>query len=374
LQWWADFIENDGSIGRKRESRILGIVSEITRRQALKVAEEHLRSLNLGKLTPFSNLTFLEFVERHFVPNAFPTLKISTQKRYRRTLDKHLLPAFRDARLGEIGTLQIQQFVLQKMQSGLSWECADHFRNLLSKTFTMAKRWGFHAGDNPASAVDLPQKTAVREKRVLTPEQIPELLQHLEEPFRTMVLLGVLTGLRIGEILGLRWKDVNLATGQLKVEQAVYRGCTGTPKTKGSRRTLPLPEPLVSALIRLQGHSARRSDETLVFSTSKGTAFSNTNLLHRVLKPAGQKIGARWIGWHTLRRTHATLLQLAGASLKDVQAQLGHTKLSTTNDIYIQPLPAHQREAVEKLSELVTNGDEFGRRLEKLPVPTTQIQ
>jgi integrase len=111
-----------------------------------------------------------------------------------------------------------------------------------------------------------------------------------------------------------------------------------------------------------------------VFHTSKGTAFGDTNLLYRVLKPAGRKIGASWIGWHTLRRTHATLLQAAGATLKDVQAQLGHTKLSTTNDIYIQAMPQHQRDAVEKLSELVTNGDEFGKRLAELPVPTTQIQ
>jgi integrase len=109
----------------------------------------------------------------------------------------------------------------------------------------------------------------------------------------------------------------------------------------------------------------------LLFSKHK---FSDTNLLHRDLKPAGQQIGAPWLSWHTLRRTHATLLQAAGGSFKDVQAQLGHTKLSTTNDIYIQPLPAHQREVVEKLSELVTNGDEKDQFAEGLAVLTQQIQ
>jgi integrase len=240
--------------------------------------------------------------------------------------------------------------------------------------FATAKKWAFHPGDNPAFGVELPEKRAVREKRILTPEQIPQLLSHVEEPFRTMVLLGVLTGLRIGEILGLRWKDLDLGSGKLKVEQAVYRGFTGTPKTKGSRRTLPLPETLTGALKRLQLDSTQRSDETLVFHTSKGTAFGDTNLLHRVLKPAGRKIGASWIGWHTLRRTHATLFQVAGGSLKDTQAQMGHSKLSTTLEIYTIPIPQHQRDAVDKLSELVTNGDEFGKRLAELPVPTTQIQ
>jgi site-specific recombinase XerD len=67
-----------------------------------------------------------------------------------------------------------------------------------------------------------------------------------------------------------------------------------------------------------------------------------------------------WLSWHTFRRSHATLLQVAGASLRDTQAQLGHSKMSTTLEIYTMPTPAHLREAVENLTRLVTNGDEFG--------------
>jgi integrase len=78
-------------------------------------------------------------------------------------------------------------------------------------------------------------------------------------------------------------------------------------------------------------------------------------LLHRELKPAGRKIGTPWLGWHALRRTHATLLQVAGGSLKDAQAQLGHTKLSTTLEIYTVPIPAHQRAAVENLADTRTS-------------------
>ena len=145
LQWWKDFINPDGKIGRKRESVILGPVTSMTRRQALKAAEEHFRPLNLGKVTPFSAISFREFVDKYFVPNFFPTLKLSTQRRYRRTLDKHLLPAFGDSRLCDIGTLELQQFVLQKMAGGLGWECADHYGNLMSKIFVTAKKWGFFA-------------------------------------------------------------------------------------------------------------------------------------------------------------------------------------------------------------------------------------
>jgi integrase len=354
LQWWADYIEADGKLARKRESTILGYACEMTRRQALKLAEEHLRPLNMGKVTPLSALTFGQFVERHFVPNFLPTLKLSTQERYRRTLDTHLLPAFGEIQLCEIGTLDVQRFVLQKMERGLGWETGAHLRNLMSKVFGMAKRWGFFALDNPAQGVELPEKKAVREKQVLTPQQIRALLILLKEPCRTMVLVGVLTGLRVGEILGLRWRDVDLINGLLRVEQAVYRGAVGSPKTKGSRRVIPLPESASKALSAFKG-----AREELVFRTREGTAYQDNNLLHRELKPAGAKIGAPWLSWHTLRRTHATLLQAAGGSLKDASAQLGHSKLSTTHEIYTQPLPAHQRMAVEQLAQLVTNGDEL---------------
>jgi len=176
LQWWVDFLNTDGTIGRKRESLILGNASEMTKRQAHKAADEHLRPLNLGKLTPLSTLKFQEFVETHFVPNVFPVLKNSTRRNYRVTLNNHLLPAFGDRRLCDITTLEIQRFVLQKSAADLGWESLDRFRNLMSRIFATAKKWGHFLGDNPASGIELPQKMPVREKRILDPQQIPELL------------------------------------------------------------------------------------------------------------------------------------------------------------------------------------------------------
>jgi integrase len=189
-----------------------------------------------------------------------------------------------------------------------------------------------------------------------------------------MALVGILTGLRVGEILGLRWADVDFASAKLRVNQRCYRGDMDSPKTRCSQRTLPLSPECLQALKRLQAGSGAKQKDGLVFHTSKGTPYSDTNILHRELKPAGQQIGAPWLSWHTFRRTHATLLQLAGGSLKDAQAQLGHSKLSTTLEIYTIPLPAHQREAVDKLSQLVTNGDELEQIAEGLPVLTQQIQ
>jgi integrase len=189
-----------------------------------------------------------------------------------------------------------------------------------------------------------------------------------------MVLIAVLTGLRVGEILGLRWQDVDFTHGEFRVEQAVYRGFIGSPKTRGSRRTLPLPEALVSALKALAARSLAAGAQSLVFATRNETPFGDTNLLLRELKPAGTRIGTPWVSWHTFRRTHATLLQLAGGSAKDAQVQLGHAQISTTLGIYTLPIPAHQRAAVEKLSGMVTNGDEFGSDSESTTTEVVTLQ
>lgn len=373
LLYWEDFIRTDGTIGRRQTTGILGYAREMTLKEAKKAAEEFLRPLNQGKLAPQSKLTFREFVEQFFVPNVFPTLKPSTRDRYGRTLQKHLVPAFGDQRLCDIGTLDIQRFVLKKMENGLGWQCADHFRNLLSKIFTMAKRWGYWSSDNPASGVELPEQRPVREKHALSPQQYAALTRTLEEPVRTMVELGVATGMRVGEILGLRWVDVDFEKAQLRIEQACYRGHIGSPKTKGSRRTVPAPRPLLQALTRLRAADPDQG-KGLVFHTRNRTAYGDTNLLHRFLKPAGKQIGAPWLSWHALRRTHATLLQLAGGSLKDAQSQLGHSKLSTTLELYTVPIPEHQRKVVEDLSQLLTNVDELDGNKTDLPLATTQIQ
>jgi integrase len=253
------------------------------------------------------------------------------------------------------------------------WESANHFRNLLSKVFTVAKKWGYFSGANPVSGVELPEKVAVREKHILTPEQISRLMDALSKPTRTMVWLCLLTGLRIGEVLGLPWRNVYFASGQIRVAQAYYRGTIGSPKTRCSKRLVSIPTALRTALLQLCG-SAKQTEEGLVFHTANGTPYNDSNLLHRHLKPAGQKLGMPWLNWHTLRRTHSTLFQVVGGSLRDAQAQLGHSKMSTTLETYTLPIPEQQRAAVEKLSVLMASDGESDQNSEGLPLATERIQ
>jgi integrase len=121
--------------------------------------------------------------------------------------------------------------------------------------------------------------------------------------------------------------------------------------------------------------NSKHAEEELVFHTANGTPYNDSNLLHRHLKPAGHKLGMPWLNWHTLRRTHITLFQVVGGgSLRDAQAQLGHSKMSTTLEIYTLPIPEQQRTTVEKLSVLMANDGKLDQNPERLPLASQQIQ
>ena len=361
LQWWEDQLNLDGSIGRCRRTLTLGRVADMTWRMARAAAAEHLLPMNQGKIRPQSMLLFREFIEGYFVPNSFPILKISTQRLYRSLLNVHILPAFGEVRLCDLNNLSLQAFLVKKMKGGLGWERTNHLRHLFSRIFGRAKKWGYCPGDNPAIGLELPEKIPVREKHTLTLTQYQSLLGVLPEPTRTMFELGTLTGMRIGEILALRWQDVDFSAGEIRIEQAYCRGVFGSPKSKSSCRTLPMPRPLRETLERFQQYSRDVKESPLVFRSAIGTPLSDCNLLRRHLKPAGKRLGMAWLSWHVLRRTHVTLLQtMAGGTYKDAQAQVGHAKASTTMDIYTQPLPEFRRMAVERLAAIAANGNETG--------------
>ncbi len=234
----------------------------------------------------------------------------------------------------------------------------------MSKIFTTAVDWEYVPA-NPASGVKLPPRPLRQPLRFLTVEEVTRLLEALEEPGRTLVLTAVLTGMRVGELLALRWRNVDFEHKVIRVREAVYEGHNSTPKTQGGIRDVPVGPALDRAL---RQHSARSqtSDDSLVFPSRNGTYLRPGNLHKRHLLPACAKAKLPRFSWHDFRRTHATLLSDMGEPLKTAQAQLGHASLSTTAELYAQAVPASQRAAVERLEKTVgllvdPNGPKTGR-------------
>jgi integrase len=200
---------------------------------------------------------------------------------------------------------------------------------------------------NPAQGIRIRATGPPIEHRFYTPAQVRKLLPELTEPCRTVVQLAVLTGLRIGEILALRWKRVNMLRGTIEVAESYSDGEFGLPKTRSSNRVIPMSDFLRGVLESHRCGFKSIAPNDLVFGTSTGTPLNQKNLYNRVLAPACDRINQPRVSWHSFRHTHATLLTEVGESIKTVQALLGHSDLGTTLNTYAHVIPDSQRRAVE---------------------------
>jgi len=208
---------------------------------------ERLRLLNSGRQRPQPMRTLTDFVQKDWEPVVLPTLKYVTQKHYKYILKAHLIPAFGEFRLPDISPEAIQNFLLTKLREDYSWESVHHFRCALSKVLGSVEEWNYLA-DNPVRKTRLPRREYKQERPILAPAQVWRLMIALPEPARSVAMLLVLTGLRIGELLALRWKSVDLGAQTLRVTATVYEGHFDTPKTRRSARTIPLGPKALSIL------------------------------------------------------------------------------------------------------------------------------
>ncbi len=182
---------------------------------------------------------------------------------------------------------------------------------------------------NPVRRTRIPRRGPVEEKSPIETGTVKGLIEKLAEPSRSIAALLARTGLRIGELLALRWQDIDLQQGLLSVNQTVYEGHFDEPKTKRSKRRIPLGPQCVEILAALKRTEATPS--TLVFSARNGSPLSRRNLLNRQLKPAAKALKLTGVNWHWFRHAHATLLDSTGTPIGTTQALLGHLSSEITS-------------------------------------------
>ncbi|HZQ66872.1 MAG TPA: site-specific integrase [Terriglobales bacterium] len=282
-------------------------------------------------------------------PNAALALKRSSVRYYSSQLDTRILPALGSVSLCSLSRAQVEGLLSDLKRKGYPGSTLRGVRATISTVLQAAVERGF-LETNPAHGIRLRNEESRKARRFYTPAQVRQLLMELAEPCRTIVAVAVLTGLRIGEILGLRWKRVNLLHGTLEVAESYSDGHFGPPKTRSSNRVIPMSSNLRKILESHRAGSIRTAPEDLVFSTAKGTPLNSKNLYNRVLAPACDRIEQPRISWHSFRHTHATLLAEVGESIKTAQALLGHSDLETTLNVYSHAIPGSQRRAVERVA------------------------
>jgi len=274
------------------------------------------------------------------------TLRRRTWIRHEEVVRLHLKPSLGNTRLDRVSALQLQSLYRSKLDSGLSPRTVQIIHTTLYKALKQALRWSL-VPRNVADSVD-PPKAPKREIKSLDEGQAKRLLNAVQgDTLEALYVLAITTGMRVGELLGLRWEDVDLEAGTLQVKRTVFNGHIEAPKTSKGRRSIKLTQSSIEALQRHQKVGE------WVFCTKVGTPLSVHNLHNRSWKPLLKKTGLPLdTRFHDLRHTCATLLFTKGVHPKIVQEMLGHSSISITLDTYSHVLPNMQSEAVRAMEDI----------------------
>ena len=314
--------------------------------------DEQVQPVNQGTTRPQAAIAFGTFVETQWNTLVLPTFKRSTQHGYKAVLNVHVLPAWHEWRLRDIERLAIQQWVAEKFRQRRGWQTV---RNAwcCSRAFSKRRSNTGYLSVNPARGVKFPQQELKEKPAIIAGDSFAKLLTHLEEPYRTMVSLIAATGLRIGELLGLRWRALDLDIGTLAVRESVFEGKCQPPKTQRALRTIPLGPRAIAALIAHHQRVSRRAARGSRVRESKRRSLARIQAAENVLQPAAVAAGLGRVTWHQFRHIHSSLLNDLKVPVKIAQEQLGHASISTTLNIYTHVVDASHRQAVEAVESAV---------------------
>jgi integrase len=365
LRWREDIAKADGTIDRIHHAETIGFVSQIKRQQALEILQTRVSAVSQQQHRSKVTVTFSDFVRSEWKPNAALALKKSSMRIYSYTLEKHILPTLGELPVRDLGIAQIEACLSKLKQKGHATSTLRTVRATFATVFRSAVKRG-HLDRNPAHGIVIREADSKKERRFYSADQARRLLTALTEPCASVVAVAVLTGLRIGEILALRWKRIDLLGATLEVAENYSSGEFGSPKTKSSRRVIPISSSLRRILEDHRKRMKPASPEELVFQTPRGTPLSDKNLYNRELAPACDQIGQPRVSWHSFRHTHATLLHTNGASLKTAQTLLGHSDLETTLNTYTHAVSDSQSTAVERVAGVLFS-DVLNSEAEAIP-------
>ncbi|GIP60579.1 site-specific integrase [Paenibacillus woosongensis] len=345
------------------------------------------QEVEAGEYIAPQRMTFSAFIEEWRTKHAVKHLEHKTRYAYESHLKKRIIPTFSHMKLEDIKPIHIVDFLESLSQDGsrgdnksgsLSSGTVQMNHRILKNIFTRAVEWKI-IKTNPVASVQKPKVTS-KEIVPYDENEVAQLLQALEkEPFhwRMMITLALTTGMRRGELLGLEWKHIDWKAGHIDVTQTLVHALKGEiivkePKTKNSRRKVALPASVLEELREYYTHRVKERDKlgdawngrdregrewNFVFSHADGKPFHHERP-YLWFRQFIIKNGLRYIRFHDLRHTSATLLINQGVHAKIISERLGHGNITTTMNIYGHALRSADQAAADKLDSLFSTRKE----------------
>jgi integrase len=345
----------------KLENGKLMTRSARTKIEASMQLKQMQRELEKGLLVPASQQTVKQFLE-HWLEDVHkpPSVRINTYRIYRQYLDHHVLPALGHVRLQKLTPEHVQELYARKLEEGYAAETVRGMHRMLHKALNDAVKWN-RVSFNVCDKVTQPRQVKY-EIQPLTKEQAKALLVAAEgSSLEALLTLAVATGMRRGELLGLRWSDIDFDEGSLQVRHTMDRAgkygiIENDPKTETSRRKIILPGFVLDTLEQHRIRQAKMREEAgiawkernIVFSNELG-GFTEPTHLQRRFKNLLKQANLPAIRFHDLRHSTATILLGLNVPGKVVQELLGHSSISMTMDRYSHVLPSMQHDMRDKL-------------------------
>ena len=308
--------------------------------------------------------TFLKDFLQHWLKSYASSVRPNTIRSYAGVIEYHILPALGNIKLKDLSIDRIQMFYNNETENGTSPRMVQYIHSVLRRSLNFALRWGLLVR-NPALGAIRP-KLLKTEMKTLNGDQVRVFLSAAKGTRNEALFwIAVSTGLREGEILGLKWSDLDWKTKRLQVKRQLQRlkgeGLVLTePKSAAGKRLIILSSATLTVLqkhLNLQQEEKMFAGENwqendLIFPSTLGTPLDPSNM-SKDFKDTLKMARLPNIRFHDLRHTAASLMLLQGIHPKIVQERLGHSDISLTLNTYSHVIPTMQEEAAEKMDEIL---------------------
>ena len=327
-----------------------------TQRDARKALREIEEAIEKGSYLAPTDVPGFSKVAEAWLKIKKPNIRHSTYGQYAGHVENHLTPYFGITQISRINYDSIERYMQHCQDEGMSTAMLKKTLVTLGGIFTYACRKRYIAY-NPIRDIEKPKGQSTKEEAkditILIPEQIRALLDAAPDfKSKTLFMTAIGTGARQGEILGLKWDDMDWIAGQVHVNRTFNHGKFYEPKSKTSRRKIDLAPQLIAQLKEWQ-LACPPNKLDLIFPNGDGNPINDSNLRSRIFDPALKKAKIPKIRFHDLRHCYASLLIDQGESPKYIQNQMGHSSINVTFDIYGHLMKDSNQEAATRLGNTI---------------------